>query len=98
MATITTDDHGKASLNLLPNRRYYALERKAPDGFILNPERIPFTTGNSGGSVSTKDKPGRFTLTISQEGRGDRWGTPARRHARRRGVPRDLAFHPWLDT
>lgn len=67
VATITTDDHGKASLNLLPNRRYYALERKAPDGFILNPERIPFTTGNSGGSVSTKDKPGRFTLTISKK-------------------------------
>lgn len=64
VATITTDDTGRASCTLKANTRYYAIETKAPAGFTLNPERVSFTTGKDTMGVTLADTPGRVTLRI----------------------------------
>lgn len=63
-ATITTDETGRANCTLKANTRYYAVETKAPAGFTLNPERVPFTTGKDTMDVTLADTPGRVTLRI----------------------------------
>ena len=40
--TITTDETGKGHLNGLALGKYYALEEKAPVGYLLNTEKLPF--------------------------------------------------------
>ena len=40
VATITTGESGKAVAKDLPLGRYYVVETKAPEGFVLNPEPV----------------------------------------------------------
>lgn len=65
--TITTDEGGHASLKLKPNKRYYAVETKAPKGFTLNSERIYFTTGNNTSAERLADDPGEVYFTIKKK-------------------------------
>ena len=67
VATITTDGSGHADYKLKPNKSYYAVETKAPQGFKVNPNRIPFTTGNDTSSENLVDDPGWVKLTISKK-------------------------------
>lgn len=48
---MTTNSEGKASLGNLKLGSYYALEEKAPEGYILNPEKIPFDLKYAGQNV-----------------------------------------------
>lgn len=64
VATITTDGSGHAEYKLKPNKSYYAIETKAPQGFKVNPNRIPFTTGNDTSSEQLADDPGTVRLSI----------------------------------
>lgn len=43
MTTITTGESGKAVAKDLPLGRYYVVETKAPEGFVLNPEPVKVT-------------------------------------------------------
>lgn len=65
VASITTDENGHASCSLKPGIEYYALETKAPPGFELSTERIPFTA-TSGEGVTLADEPGRFELVVNK--------------------------------
>lgn len=67
VTTITTDDQGHASYKLAPNKSYYAIETKAPLGFQVNPNRIPFDTGNTGSAERLPDDPGTVRLTIKKK-------------------------------
>lgn len=42
VGSMTTDNEGKASLGNLKLGSYYALEEKAPEGYVLSTEKIPF--------------------------------------------------------
>lgn len=42
VGTMTTDTAGKAQLGNLKLGSYYAVEEKAPEGYLLNKEKIPF--------------------------------------------------------
>lgn len=64
VGSIITDDSGRATMQLKPNTAYYAVETKAPEGFILDPEEIPFTTSRTGGSVALEDEPGSARLVL----------------------------------
>lgn len=64
VASITTDAAGKASLMLKSNTAYYAVETKAPQGFVLNTQHIPFTTGDEANSVKFNDTAGTVTLNL----------------------------------
>lgn len=63
---IVTDENGRAQLSLAPQTPYYAVETKAPAGFLLNKERIHFTTGNQAGTVDLPDEPVTATLRIAK--------------------------------
>ena len=65
VGSITTDEAGHAACTLQPGLDYYAIETKAPAGFELSEERIPFTA-TSGTSIVLKDQPGRFSLIINK--------------------------------
>lgn len=64
VATITTDDEGRASCSLKPNTSYYAVETAAPRGFVLSDDRVEFSTGSSDGVVELADAPGTLELRI----------------------------------
>lgn len=66
VATVTMDDSGRAHCKLAPNKKYYAVETKAPRGFALHPDRIPFSTGTQQGTFTFEDRPGSVTLTIQK--------------------------------
>lgn len=66
VASITTDESGHASCTLKAGVEYYAIETKAPAGFELSRERIPFTAIPDG-KVSLEDRPGKFSLTVCKE-------------------------------
>ena len=63
VAAITTDEAGRASCSLRAGVDYYAVETKAPPGFELSHERIPFTAIPDS-NTSLEDQPGKFTLTV----------------------------------
>ena len=65
VTSITTDATGHASRSLRAGVEYYAIETKAPPGFELSHTRIPFTA-MTGSDISLKDKPGRFSVTVSK--------------------------------
>lgn len=65
VSTITTDAAGTATLALEPSCAYYAQEVTAPQGYVVNPERIPFNTGETT-SVELPDAPGTLTLHIQK--------------------------------
>lgn len=50
--TMTTDAAGKAHLVNLKLGAYYAVEEKAPEGYLLNPEKIPFELTYAGQTVA----------------------------------------------
>ena len=66
VSTITTDAAGTATLALEPSCAYYAQEVAAPQGYVVNPERIPFNTGETT-SVELPDAPGTLTLRIQKK-------------------------------
>jgi uncharacterized surface anchored protein len=49
--TITTDNYGKATSSPLKLGKYYALESKAPAGYLLNPSKISFELKYAGQTV-----------------------------------------------
>ena len=51
VGTMTTDAAGKAHLGNLKLGAYYAVEEKAPEGYLLNTEKIPFELTYAGQSV-----------------------------------------------
>lgn len=64
VASITTDERGRASCTLKPNTSYYAVETAAPQGFVRSDERVAFDTGTSEETVSLEDAPGTVELRI----------------------------------
>lgn len=64
---IVMDESGHASLRLQPNKRYYAVETKAPKGYKLNTGRIEFTTGNSTAEERLLDDPGRVIFRVRKK-------------------------------
>lgn len=67
VATVTTDADGRASCTLSPNERYYAVETKAPSGFVANPERTYFQTGVENSTEQLIDEPGTVTLVVRKQ-------------------------------
>lgn len=64
---IVMDESGHASLKLQPNKRYYAVETKAPKGYKLNTGRIEFTTGNSTAEERLLDDPGTVVFKVQKK-------------------------------
>lgn len=64
---IVMDESGHASLKLQPNKRYYAVETKAPKGYKLNTGRIEFTTGNSSAEERLLDDPGTVVFKVQKK-------------------------------
>lgn len=52
MATLTTDEDGKAEIGELPLGSYYLKETTAGDHFVLNPEQKEFTLSAEDDTVS----------------------------------------------
>lgn len=67
VATITTDENGRASYLLKPNTRYYAVEVSAPQGFVLGTGRVEFSTGTGPSTVSLADAPGTLRLLVRKK-------------------------------
>ncbi len=51
ITTITTDKFGKATSEKIKLGKYYALEEKAPEGYLINKEKIPFELKYAGQTV-----------------------------------------------
>ena len=53
-----TDENGKITIEQLPYGKYYFKEVEAPEGYVLNPEKMPFEIKEDGGIVKStiKDK------------------------------------------
>lgn len=47
VSTVTSDDNGKVTVNQLPVGKYEFREIKAPDGFVVNDNKIEFTINGS---------------------------------------------------
>ena len=61
VTSITTDVYGKATSSPLKLGKYYALESKAPSGYLLNKNKIPFELKYAGQAVEIT------SATIAQE-------------------------------
>ncbi len=66
VASISTDEQGRASLTLAPNTDYYAIETKAPAGFVKSEKKVEFSTGSAPSEVKLTDTPGTFKLVVSK--------------------------------
>ena len=66
VASVTTDDSGHAACQLEPNTSYYAIETRAPQGFVVSDGRVEFSTGTGPSSVRLTDQPGTLALTIAK--------------------------------
>ena len=53
--TVTTDSNGEIKLTL-PNGDYVIKETKAPEGYLLNEQEIPFTVGGENNSLDIVNK------------------------------------------
>ncbi len=51
VGSMTTDASGKAQLGKIKLGSYYAIEEKAPEGYLLNTEKIPFDLKYAGQTV-----------------------------------------------
>ncbi|MEK8193806.1 SpaA isopeptide-forming pilin-related protein [Clostridioides difficile] len=51
ITTITTDKFGKATSEKIKLGKYYALEEKTPEGYLINKEKIPFELKYAGQTV-----------------------------------------------
>ncbi len=67
VTSITMDDDGKARCRLSPNKNYYAVETKAPRGYKLNQDRIPFHVDPQGATIAFEDAPGTVSLTVRKQ-------------------------------
>lgn len=74
VGAITTDGNGKGTLQNLKLGSYYALEEKAPSGYVLNTAKLPFelkyasqTVSVTTAHVDTTDQEQRGTATIIKE-------------------------------
>ncbi|WP_227835035.1 MULTISPECIES: SpaA isopeptide-forming pilin-related protein [unclassified Clostridioides] len=76
ITTITTDKFGKATSEKIKLGKYYALEEKAPEGYLINKEKIPFelkyvgqTVEVTSTSITHKDteQKGKAILTKEDE-------------------------------
>lgn len=61
VTTITTDENGKATSSSIKLGKYYALEETAPNGYVLNKNKIHFELKYAGQTVEIT------TISISQE-------------------------------
>lgn len=73
-STITTDKNGQATSGLIKLGEYYALEEKAPNGYLLNKDKIPFELEYAGQtveitstSISHKDTEQKGSATLVKE-------------------------------
>lgn len=66
VATVTTDENGRATYKLKPNTSYYAIETAAPQGFIASEKRVEFKTGSTTATVKLEDEPGTLELVIQK--------------------------------
>ncbi|HDN2513840.1 Cys-Gln thioester bond-forming surface protein [Clostridioides difficile] len=74
ITTITTDKFGKATSEKIKIGKYYALEEKAPEGYLINKEKIPFELKYAGQtvevtsvSISHKDTEQKGKAILSKE-------------------------------
>lgn len=74
VGTMTTDKYGKAISTPIKLGKYYALEEKAPNGYLLNKEKIPFELKYAGQtieitstSIAQKDKEQKGSATLVKE-------------------------------
>jgi LPXTG-motif cell wall-anchored protein len=74
VGAITTDGNGKGTLQNLKLGSYYALEEKAPAGYVLNSAKLPFELKYAGQTVAvttahvdTTDQEQRGTATVIKE-------------------------------
>ncbi|MFD1392860.1 SpaA isopeptide-forming pilin-related protein [Lacticaseibacillus jixianensis] len=67
VGAITTDGNGKGTLQNLKLGSYYALEEKAPAGYVLNSAKLPFELKYAGQTVAVTTA---HVNTIDQEQRG----------------------------
>lgn len=64
VAHIKMDENGRADATLRPNTSYYLVETKAPSGYAIRKDRIPFSTGGGQQTASIEETPGSISLTI----------------------------------
>lgn len=64
---IVMDGSGHADLRLQPNKRYYAVETRAPKGYRLKADRVEFTTGNSSSEERLVDDPGSLYFKVQKK-------------------------------
>lgn len=64
VAHITLDGNGQANLSLKPNTDYYAVETKAPRGFVLDTGKRAFQTKTGQTAVTLTDTPGAVNLSL----------------------------------
>lgn len=67
VASITTDRNGTASCPLEQECDFYAIETKAPKGFLLSKERVTFRTKGNEMTVSLHDRPGSTQVRIRKK-------------------------------
>lgn len=67
VTSITMDAGGKARCKLAPNKNYYAVETKAPQGYKLHQGRIPFHVDPKGTAIVFEDAPGTVSLTVRKQ-------------------------------
>lgn len=64
VATVTTDANGRAVCSLRPGTSYYAQETKVPTGYLLASDRVEFTVGTTGQTVTLQDAPATAEVRI----------------------------------
>ena len=87
VASITTDRNGTASCPLEQECDFYAIETKAPKGFLLSKERVTFRTKGNEMTVSLHDRPGSTQVRIRKR-------TPAREEPRKLEPPSPVPSSP----
>lgn len=66
VSTITTDENGRATAQLIPQLTYHAIEASAPAGYALNTDPIEFSVEFEPTQVTLVDDPQTFTFIIAK--------------------------------